>query len=485
MKIIAKAVAAALLASMLLTGMAGCAGDGQTTPSATTPAASSETEPVDTRIYPKLPEKSFNGGAFNLWYRANGWGLTDIWVETEIGEVINDAVYKRNLTIETKYNVKINGIPSLTSGTDGTDTKALRSVILAGDGVYDAIIPSASTTASLVTENMLVNLYDVPHLDFDMPWWDKNVELQMTLGGKLYMHNCDITVINGKGTVIMYVNKDLMKSFSLDVAEVYKLASDGAWTFDKMMSIGKVATADLNGDGTMNEADRYAFLLDKNGAKVLPTACGEKIVSKGKDDFPYMKVGDKQSIEVLDYLNDKLVKSSDVIVVPNDGHGALFKNGQGMFVYMTMASLDKMREEDMDFGLLPMAKYNESQAEYHNMATAWCTSFVCVPVIAPDLDKTGFMLEAMTAESMYTLIPAYYEVALKTKYSRDEESAAMLDIIFETREYELADMYAWGGIVNAVRDSLTAGAGGYVSAIESKKPAVEAAIKTLIESVSK
>ena len=36
-----------------------------------------------------------------------------------------------------------------------------------------------------------------------------------------------------------------------------------------------------------------------------------------------------------------------------------------------------------------------------------------------------------------TVIPAYFEIALQTKFARDEDSAAMLDIIKQSRVFDL------------------------------------------------
>ena len=49
------------------------------------------------------------------------------------------------------------------------------------------------------------------------------------------------------------------------------------------------------------------------------------------------------------------------------------------------------------------------------------------------------ILEALACESYKSVVPAYYEIALKTKYTRDEDSARMLDIIFENRVFDLGD----------------------------------------------
>ena len=55
------------------------------------------------------------------------------------------------------------------------------------------------------------------------------------------------------------------------------------------------------------------------------------------------------------------------------------------------------------------------------------------------------MVEALAAESMYTLTPAYYDIALERKYMRDEESREMLDIILSSRIVDLDIIFNWGG----------------------------------------
>jgi phage regulator Rha-like protein len=44
------------------------------------------------------------------------------------------------------------------------------------------------------------------------------------------------------------------------------------------------------------------------------------------------------------------------------------------------------------------------------------------------------------------LQPAYYDVALTRKFARDEESEAMLDIIFGNRVYDIGAVYAFGNV---------------------------------------
>jgi hypothetical protein len=101
-----------------------------------------------------------------------------------------------------------------------------------------------------------------------------------------------------------------------------------------------------------------------------------------------------------------------------------------------------------DFGILPPPKFDENQADYYAAVDAWCTSTVSVPITVGDKERTGLILETLAYESRYILLPAYYDINLKTKFARDEESAAMIDIILNNRLYDLGDMYYWGGFVS-------------------------------------
>ena len=60
----------------------------------------------------------------------------------------------------------------------------------------------------------------------------------------------------------------------------------------------------------------------------------------------------------------------------------------------------------------------------------------------PDLEFVGIVTELMSAKSYEMVRPAVYDVALKTKIARDDESAEMLDIILDSMIFEFTNIYA-------------------------------------------
>jgi len=95
---------------------------------------------------------------------------------------------------------------------------------------------------------------------------------------------------------------------------------------------------------------------------------------------------------------------------------------------------------------LPIPKYTEDQDSYHCVVSVHTCSLMGVPVVTSNPERTGILLEALAAESKYTLMYAYYDVALKSKYSRDDESSEMLDIIFANRVFDLGELLNPGGL---------------------------------------
>ena len=103
-----------------------------------------------------------------------------------------------------------------------------------------------------------------------------------------------------------------------------------------------------------------------------------------------------------------------------------------------------------DFQLF--AKESEEQENYYTISAQGL--LITVPVTAKDPDFSGFMLEALSAYSKYTTLPAYIEVSCKTKYMYDADSAEMLDLTFDGLVFDLGQLYRWGGLFDILESNI-------------------------------
>ena len=113
----------------------------------------------------------------------------------------------------------------------------------------------------------------------------------------------------------------------------------------------------------------------------------------------------------------------------------------------------KLRDMDDEFGVLPCPKFDETVDKYITGVDA-ITNGLIIPVTVQDTEMVSTVLELWCYENYTKVIPVYYDVVLKTKGARDDESAEMIDIIREGRMFDIG--YFYGSIpVQSVGYSLT------------------------------
>ena len=399
---------------------------------------------AETAIKPDLPEVTYDGYEFRMFVRgpedSEHWQvLRNIHTDEMNGEPLNDAVYDRNRIIEEQYNIKIAATPSNSStGNAGSITKW----ILAGDDEYDIIIPGMNQFGAIIMGGVLIDLNDLPHIGWDKPWWDKNLISDLSIDGKLYGMMGDICISTIRSTRILMFNKPMTNDYSLE--DPYTLVRDNKWTLDKMYQMSQNVSEDINGDGVMDKSDKYGYLVQKSATVNLFFSAGENMSAKTPDDIPYVSLTDNErAVNVVTKIMDIL--TSDSAHVGEDADVKLmFEEGRGLFFSEVLNLVETMREAEIDFGVIPVPKYDENQENYHHFSDTWCMSLIGVPKTNADLERTGVILEALCALSYETLVPAFYTINLEGKFLRDTESEEMLKLINGTRVISMDELFGWG-----------------------------------------
>lgn len=425
-------------------------------------------EEEEVELQPDIPELDFGGNTFT-WLTSgsvddNGvdWVTYDVWVEELTGDVINDAVFDRNIWLEDKYNVKM-----AENKTNSTTYGDIQIAAKAGSAGFNAAFTGFARVASLCQSGYLYNMYDLPYIDLSKPWWDQRAIEDLTIYGDVYGATGDITVIDNDATWVLMFNKQMILDYNLD--DPYTLVREDTWSYDKFYEMISVPAADLNGDGKLTpQNDQYGFITTGDSCQGLFYASGEKISKRDDDGIPALV----ENIDRLTAVVEKagmIMRSEDYIYVNDwtsygtDNIRFAFQEGRGLFYGEVMQCITRMRESDTDFGLVPWPKFDESQSGYYNFVHSTAGKMVCIPVCEQNTEMAGAIVEATAAKSKYTLTVAYYDVALTYKYMRDQESTEMLDIILESRCFDPAYIYDWGGLYSTVRGIIYNGGEGLSS----------------------
>jgi hypothetical protein len=387
-----------------------------------------------------LPDVKFDGYDFRVlnWSQSEmTWVFTTIVAEEETGAEVNDAVFRRNSTVEERFDINIREI---TAGWD-LHQIATRS-IQAGSDDYDLVMVQAFDAVGMAQRNMFVDYNEILYADLTQPWWDRDIVRDLSFMGRNYLVTGDFSMMHYGDTIGLFFNKQLLRDMELE--SPYDIINSGRWTFNKFFEMARGASSDLNGDGIMNEHDQYGYMsLTHIWLPGFLASAGQRMVGKDENDMHKFMMNDQQFINVYQQLVEIMHYGDMTFDADTAGDHRLqdimFPNNQALFWSEVVHWATILRDMDADFGIVIHPKLDENQTDYHNHV--YPPPVMGVPITAPDINRTGMILEALCYYSTDTVIKSYYDVLLKTKIARDDESEAMLDIMFNNRLYSLASIF--------------------------------------------
>lgn len=416
--------------------------DSQQTTAAET-VAETEYDPLAARAVENdnVPQDvDFEGETFRMLSRGIASVAHEFTIDAMDGDVVDDAVYNRNLKVEDRLNVTIE--EEFTGEYDWHGTsETLKTFILSDDPRYDVATGSMYGMAPSTLNNYYINLHDIDYLDFDRVYWSSLFNDGADVAGRLFMTTGSVSLYLLKNTYVFFYNKKVAEDYQL--SDMYTLVKDGGWTLDKMCVIAENVYSDVNGDGARDVGDLYGF-----GFSITEAADGFwssfdiGIVSKDEDGNPVLDVN-------VDKLTGVVAKLYN-FVWENAGTAAFGREGEddssGAFTSGSLSNLaddrliffatnvinteySTLRDMKSDYGILPYPKYDETQEKYYSYAHDGIT-VLTVPIIAKNPSLSGAVLEVMASENYNSVVPVYYGIALSEKYARDPDSVEMLDIIY-------------------------------------------------------
>lgn len=408
----------------------------------------SETDSLEARklVDDGLGDKDFGGKEYRMLYQVRYAEFQN--AEELNGDVLNDAVYTRNMTVEDRLNVKI----VHNTGEEEALAQHIKTSALSGNDEYDLYLGHTMYTGKYAVQGIFRNWYDTS-VDFTKPWFPQTAIQNLTLNGKMFLTASDICLSLSSNAYCYYFNKDLAEVNGLE--DMYDVVNRGDWTLDYLMTNVASVYQDLNGDGSATEEDLYGFLGEKTNSVVaylysfqIPTA---EIDDTGK--LSIVLGTDERGVDAMDRLRTLLYNT--VGSYPKDAdYRQMFSGQHAIFVTGVLnESVSAYRDScDFDYGIIPYPKYDAAQDGYYTVAGGSVSSSA-IPITVSDLDLISACFTALSAENWKNVIPAYYDVTLKYKGARDEASIAMIDTILDGRNLDFAFMYdAFTGYMYKMKD---------------------------------
>ena len=486
-----------LLAALMLVGtLASCGTSDENTDTTAAGDVTTNLE-EETRETLDVPSTRYDGTELCFLTRDESeWSTLEIFAESQTSESdnISNAVFERNDRILQNYGVTITELKKKTGEHHGS----LSNEVSAPTGDFQAVITNTSGSASFASNGFLWNLNseEIEYLDFTKPWWDNNMAEGMSIDDRLYFATGDLLTSDNDATFVIMFNKQLVKDYN--IPDLYALVENGQWTMEELYKYEQLAVQDNNGDGKLDyDTDICGLAYTGDVPYCLVFGGGVTLCSKDEDDIPVYSLDVQRADDIADM--GKLIFSKDYTIDLNavvnaggitmyDAGVKTFGEGHALFMGEVMQCVTRMRGCDVDFGILPYPKFNVQQTNYASMMhlTASCVS-IPKSVSGETLTMTTSMIEAMAYHAVDTLTVQYYEINLKTKGAKDEQSGPMMDMILSNRICDLSYYYQWGSnAFGQVANCLLPTGGKSVSSQSKKfKSSIERAIGQLQKSMEK
>ena len=440
--------------------------------------------PADTRAADDLPERDYGGYVF----RIGATEKDDKWygyiVRTEeTGEVLNDAIHSANTAVAERFGIAFSHakIPN-----DGVYTHMhLIANAQAGDDVYDAALIHDGNSTAAMLQGVLRSVCELPHIDLTKPWWPARTVEALCVNGKMYHIANAMSYYGLHSTRAVFFHKAMMRDLGIPLP--YDDVRAGTWYLDDLMAMTRDIYADLDNDGARSAEDRYGFAI--TGASYCwLESFGIDTYSRNGEGRITESFLTERNVNTVEKLNHWVFGGSPGVwyreshtQIREDGCGGMFARGNVLMVCQSFGVITEVcADSDVEYGVVPMPKADEMQTDYYGGSV---DKPVVIPITNTVTERTGIIIEAMSAEGWRRVQPAYTESFLKARYASDPDSVEMMDIIFRNRFLAGGHLYADADSrVQTIQDAVWAQGtsnAGAVSVYERIKPVSRARVAAL------
>jgi len=401
----------------------------------------------------------------------------DLIAESEVGDLINDAVYRRNMMLEEKYNCRFEMI-DYSEDNEQSANLVVEKAVLAGDKSFDLLMTHMLYGTTTASKGCFYDIAKFPNIDLSKPYWNDGANEGYSIAYKQYLGLSDLSFSTTESIYCILFNKTLVTDFGIE--DPYSLVKANRWTFDTFAEVIKNGTVDVNGDGVFDDKDQYGYI--STAAVNFLWSGGGHMMKKDADDIPY-----------IDFLNQRTLdiyaKTFEIVNSPNSYSKELswhtgntidmFRQSQGIFYGNQLCRVNELRDTEFDFGIVPYPKFDSAQEKYYSYVDGHA-SMMAIPLHVPNQEWTGMLIEELSYLSYKDVLPTYYDVVLNVKLIRDEESVEMLEILFGSKVFDPA--YVLGGAFWTMwNDMISQKKTEFVSTYEATAKSTLTAIQKIID----
>lgn len=425
--------------------------------------------PADTRIDDTV--------SFLYWKDCEN---TEFFVEESSGDLVEEAIIKRNAAVERRLGVTFDFIPTAGNYDNrAAYLETVRNEANGGGGAYDIYASYSMSIATVASNGYCANLREYDVIDFEKPWWPDNLVREASIGDALYFASGDLSTTMLYKMYTMFFNKEIVEERGL--TNPYSLVDSNNWTFENFLGMVKgVGLADANDPSSAV----YGF-ASRGDVHFDPFffAAGLNTTERDSNGVPVISesFGSERTDSVIVQLNSVFYGGYAIL---NDS-AKTFVNGRALFALerADFGSKQLGGKVEFEYGILPTPKYDTNQENYYT-TLAFPHTLYAISAKASDREDCAVLLECLCSEGYRTITPALFELTMKTRYTTDGDASRMFDIIRTNISFDFGRIYCsdlneitWRTFRSQLRDN----GSGISSSFSATKIVLDKKLEALLE----
>lgn len=370
------------------------------------------------------------------------------WEEGDVsmddGDLISKQILERNSVAEDKYGVEITAeyrgvnvdYVDRIKNNHMTSANEIQLVTIRSLGAWELVDAEYLADMNVFADQNILHT--------DQPWWVQDAVASYTLGESLYVCATEMLLRDKGATTAMYFNPSIAESYGLD--DFYAMVEDGSWTWDAMLEAAETVASSLDSDDLMNSVDdMWGVQGSDDDTHMLYNALGFRYAHIDDDGYVVYDLGETdESITILIDIHEDFhyadwnTNRIDNKLVGGDDVEDLFTIDKALFktASCVKTAVTKLRNMTTDYGILPMPKLNEEQANYSSLVWVHHDCVLGIPASLVDPEMSAVILEVLSYEGYYNVTPVLYDTILYGRAAKTAEAKRSLQIIFETRSFD-------------------------------------------------
>lgn len=423
-----------------------------TTPKPTTPKPSDgevDDIPENEKINLDLDSIDYDGQEVHVvhWEGNDSFGM----LLADIGnDAVNDAIYNRNSYTETDLGITIDWYKQGTSNYPKSNQFVDKVDARKQDPTtpVDIIAGCIRSMPFFMVEGHLTELNTYSDsLDLTKVWWPENIQDAIAVKDNLYFVSGDISANTIRNMSVIFVNKTILESNGQNYVELMEQIKAYEWTLDDLIRLTEGQYQDLDNVAGPSAGDKYGLITLYYHSDGLYTGLGYKYGDMSSKDGTVLRIATQLAGETAANYVQKMKDwqlNNDFYMGYLDPQEATFAdsflNGNALFVLHTANFGFEIQKTDIKYAVLPTPALDLNQKRYYtNMNSSYSAYGICDA--STDYDVAAQTLQTLGYHAYTTTTPAIFEISFKGKFSKDDYTIEMFNIIRSSIVFDTGRVY--------------------------------------------